>query len=932
MKKTKFLALFLALLLTFSILPISVSAAVTDATPISNAEEFMNMTEGGSYYLIGDIDFSNETFDTPYVKSAFHGVLDGNGYTITGLSALNCNISSTSNVNIGLFGQLGGGNYTTVITNLNIGTATEPERITITVSEGVTAGQVDFGFLAGAMGGGNPVLINNVKIYGEVTVSSIEHTGHIAIGGFMGDSYHADITDSTFTGKIDVTSNTADKAKYIGGFVGLQRWRNNGTNILNRTVFNACTNNATISLKGTKSEGDTGVGGIVGLAKSTIALMNCANKGAVSSVEENTGGIIGCPYASNGAILALISDCTNTGTVTGLEGTNGSIYGTKKIAGTNLLRLCVMNCSAQNTPEYASGTTYESVYDYVMPINAVADFSKIGTDAAYPTDGFYVVKENLDFGGTSRNSCVVDTFNGVLNGNGKTITGLSFTGNEKAFFKIVSSTADAAILNLTLGDITSPVTISGATKYTGGALINKAGHTGSANTLFGTFVNNVDVYVDIDQAGGNAQLGGLAGLANTIVCIDCNVYGELDSTNENNTTSIGGFVGQINNISQNTQKSYFIDCNNFADVTTTSASTNTYRTGGFVGYNEGQSSVILDSNNFGDITHNSNNTTGIKSQVGAFSAYVHLRNVVNNCVNFGTVSGNNCGLAVGIAQAHNSCRVTAIGLKNYGTVTAEATGDVYTGATTANTIVYAGDNSTKVLEAPTMIEGASVRITSSKESTGLRFKAQIPEATLTELKDTFGVNNVSYGTIIAPTAFISAAGELTVDKLDAITTEENGFTGDTKAYVDVPATKWFVGSNGEETGVIAGSVTNLGNLCNTEFVGRAYIRITVGDNTTYDIYADYYNNNISNNTRTAKLVTERALDDVLYRTGTAQTGYSYFEPDGNGGYKAYTGNKDVAKYTNVVDSVTHNNVTYEKVSLYTSEQYGQLEDLLSAMQ
>lgn len=149
---------------------------------------------------------------------------------------------------------------------------------------------------------------------------------------------------------------------------------------------------------------------------------------------------------------------------------------------------------------------------------------------------------------------------------------------------------------------------------------------------------------------------------------------------------------------------------------------------------------------------------------------------------------------------------------------------------------------------PTTLETASTRI--SKENSGLRFKTTISEDELQHLIDTYGADNVSVGTLIAPTdklgskALTHSFGKVNVDYIDV------------KANINTPFSK--------ENGVItyAGSISNImqKNL-GRNFTAVGYIAYVDGGKPYY-IYSD------TTATRSVDYVATKALNDT-------EANYSY---------------------------------------------------------
>ena len=91
MKAKKVLAAVLAMLMLFTMLPLT-ARAETDpaATPITTQQELAAMNPAGNYYLANDIVLTGSWTPIGYTGSgkptSFSGTFDGNGHKITGLN------------------------------------------------------------------------------------------------------------------------------------------------------------------------------------------------------------------------------------------------------------------------------------------------------------------------------------------------------------------------------------------------------------------------------------------------------------------------------------------------------------------------------------------------------------------------------------------------------------------------------------------------------------------------------------------------------------------------------------------------------------------------------------------------------------------------------------------------------------------------------
>ena len=132
-----------------------------------------------------------------------------------------------------------------------------------------------------------------------------------------------------------------------------------------------------------------------------------------------------------------------------------------------------------------------------------------------------------------------------------------------------------------------------------------------------------------------------------------------------------------------------------------------------------------------------------------------------------------------------------------------------------------------------MLSGASIRI---KPSAGLRFYMDTDLDLIDSLIE--GGINVEMGTLIAPKDLLGT-DELT----------HNLDNSQVTRFVDVKysASRKYYQENGKS--YIVGSIVDIkeSNI-NREFVGRGYIRITIGSSTK-TVYASYYNDSIKNSSR-----------------------------------------------------------------------------------
>ncbi len=240
-------------------------------------------TGAGEYFqLAGDIDFAGGQLPMIALDAiknvnssdyAFEGVIDGAGFTITGVKHDQPNKADAYSSYVGIVSMLG---EQGVIKNLSI--------------EGEIAGNLYVGTFAGLSAG----LIDNC-----VNSATVTNTG----------AYGAGIAGAIVrgTGVVRNCENngtvTADGGSYACGIVGGSQ-RHSSIETYNYVIEN-CNNNNDITSSGVGAAGIVGNGG--GLIK------NCINYGNVTAGGQYAGGILAC--SNNEAIT--IKNCSNFGVVTG---------------------------------------------------------------------------------------------------------------------------------------------------------------------------------------------------------------------------------------------------------------------------------------------------------------------------------------------------------------------------------------------------------------------------------------------------------------------------------------------------------------------------------------------------------------------------------------------------------------------------------------
>ena len=284
MKTRRILALVVAAVLLVSTLCVvgllNVTAAETD---ISDAAGLQKITGDGNYKLTQNIDLTGVDFTT---IESFSGTLDGDGKTISGISAP-------------LFATLSG-----TVKNLTLeGDITLPETGSETVNWGTLANTA------------SNATVTDITLNVTAT-GSAGAAYYVAFGGIVGKaSGTASITDCTVNGSISLENFTGTQSNnMIGAVVGTS----SGNSKTSKVTISNCVNNATISVSNDTATGKGGaVAGIVGYADFTN-VSYCVNNGAItgSNGEYHMGAIVGRMNGANNKSFTDITYCANFAPIT----------------------------------------------------------------------------------------------------------------------------------------------------------------------------------------------------------------------------------------------------------------------------------------------------------------------------------------------------------------------------------------------------------------------------------------------------------------------------------------------------------------------------------------------------------------------------------------------------------------------------------------
>lgn len=279
MKKTKIILLVLLCLVVLLLSAVGVGgAAFADDgyTEIASADDWKAISGDGNYRLTKDIVLSDGT-----TVASFSGKLDGNGKTISGLTAP-------------LFAALSG-----EVRDLTLAGSITTDA---TGAVGVLASSVT-----------DSLTVKNLSVNCPVTATSAKGVGGL-IGSVSGSSaLTVTIVDSLNLGSVSGSAN-------VSGFVGSVT---NTTAGYSKLVFEGCINEGDLIM--TAGDSNIGVGGLIGFGGrySDISVTKCSNRGDVTSSGGDSGaaGIYGGGTWSSGDAQKLtVRYTSNYGNVTVLSG------------------------------------------------------------------------------------------------------------------------------------------------------------------------------------------------------------------------------------------------------------------------------------------------------------------------------------------------------------------------------------------------------------------------------------------------------------------------------------------------------------------------------------------------------------------------------------------------------------------------------------
>ncbi len=476
----------------FSISDVKVTITALADDPVFKIKDeatfqaFVSEVAGGNKTLDAevkaDVVISSSAAEAFSSIEDYEGTLNGNGYTISGLTKP-------------LFNDLKG----TV------------KALTLNSALNITADQTDIGILANIVSG----TVTGCTSKGSVTFNvAAGVTGEHRIGGLIGSvaSSGAEVTDCTNEASVtNSTGNTGDGELFVGGLIG-SFW---GTEF----HISGCENTGDITntafwVKTMCIGGVMGQGGNGSSASSDLTIASCTNSGAVSNSGSSDasielGGISGFVRFAKMTSLSNSGDISNSGTAK----ENVCIGG--------LLGWVDKNCTMNDTKATNSGSVTNSGSGKLVSIGGILGRNSLGYLNATGTSSNYLTNN-----GTVSDESSTDADDLSIGG----IVGYTTTGIKLQYarnygeIKVLNGTRDADVeiggvagwlnngsLNVNncrnYGDITVSSTINGSL-FAGGIVgLFNVGHTTDKYNL--VFEATIDTH--LATVSGENYTAGLFG-------------------------------------------------------------------------------------------------------------------------------------------------------------------------------------------------------------------------------------------------------------------------------------------------------------------------------------------------------------------------------------------------------------------------------------
>ena len=466
----------------------------------------------------------------------FTGSFNGQGYAISGLAI------SSSEPNVGLFGQIGAANQPSpngIVTNVGL----------LDASVSAHRGAANYGNAVGALVGMNYGTIGYSYATGAVVATNVEN-----VGGLVGFSFDGTITNSYETASVSVLG-----ASYlVGGFVGQNTYTSISNAYATGSVTSSYGSNGFAGFDNSPTTNVYSSGSVSGNPNSTGFIPQDypvsggyydADRSAASNARSAGTGLSGAAAftASSYAGFTFTNTPGTQGNAWVIVDVDGTLNNAGGAAGATLPMLAseynatnIVNAHQLQLLSMAPGASYT--------LGKNIDASATGSSTSYATGSDVWGSAGFaPLGGIS--------FTGVLNGRGLTISGLTI--NSAQSNAGLFGTNNGIVQNLVLsgGAITGnlPIDGTGALAGTNGGLIANVTTTapvqGAGNSLGGVAGDNPGALLNVaaqgsvtDSGFGDA-VGGAAG-SNTGEVVQTYAVGAVTGAAvDTSGGAIGGLVG-----------------------------------------------------------------------------------------------------------------------------------------------------------------------------------------------------------------------------------------------------------------------------------------------------------------------------------------------------------------------------------------------------
>ena len=731
-------------------------------------------------------------------------------------------------------------------------------------------------------------------------------------------------TNTKNYGNVSYTAKSAvgTGAAYVGGFASYMQGSTTAA------VFDTCENygNVSLTFKSTPGNDKHRAGGFVG-EMNVGQIKNCTNYGdvLVDGLDDYGGRFGGIAGNFANYSTAFITGTTNKGDVTvtdapkdraGIKKDSGGYYtGNRYIGGlvgnhaNARVDGFINNVNEGNVTYNAQGpATVGGLAGNASGSKAVVQNShNKGTITINNLDGTKHrnvggLYGQLNSGGATLKNCTNEGLvwqKDVYNNANATAGLVGYLGNTNSDpTKLATGTLENCVNN---GEVRLTVVATGAsngTRYVGGLVANMQG--------LGTIINctnNAPVNYTATEKNGSAIVGGIVAYFAGTPTVKGAINNGTVTVNSTGTVYAGGIIGSLMATTPDVANAVE-DCVNYADLTVTGASgvaaaagicgrtgynysaTNgqvTFKNcvnlgkiegyqvyeGGLVGYNAA-SNLKNDFEDAPDLDGDGNVTEKI-------TVASHYTVYYENCISQGSGTDHALVGRVMSEAVFTNCfgdTKNMIGYRNQNEVYFSNRQDKSMALITINGDIIAGDD--RSYNPPTTatvilgtVDGARVRLDSmgNAEVSGLRFDSFVSKESVDEMKALSDVE-VSYGTLIAPTANVNLAKVVKeYDKksaLDAITKPGK------KTYALVPFEQDFLYED-ENNYYFGAAIANIKEKnFNLSYTAIAYITVNMGD-FEFTFWADYDDTN-ADRARSIAYVAGKAFED---RTTEKTTVYGY---------------------------------------------------------